>query len=176
MFTSASFLLTEQCNLACRYCFEKGRVRCVSMNSQVAFRALKFLCENAVKANKKEIKVLLFGGEPLLNFNVCEFVLNNGLEMTKEYGLSFRPQLITNATVMSDRIELMLRRYAARIPGFTCQLSVDGGPQAHDLYRVYADGRGSFERVAANVPVFKEIFGKRLCIRLRQPTHTAHAV
>ena len=65
--TSGYFILTENCNLRCTYCFEKN-TRAVSkyMSRETAFRGIDFLFQEAVKNQTNPINITWFGGEPAL--------------------------------------------------------------------------------------------------------------
>jgi len=163
MFTSASFLVSEACNMACTYCFEKNRTN-KAMTVDVARKGLEFLFGNATTGGRKEVSVILFGGEPLLNPKVCNEILSYGLKLSEFFGIPFKPHIITNATVLTDKIELMLYRQATKNPLFTCQLSIDGNKTAHDLYRVDKEGKGTFDAAVRNITTFRDVFGRRLSI------------
>lgn len=168
MITSASFIVTERCNLACTYCFERewrecGRPR-NDMTTEAALYGMEFLYANAIASGAKQVSVILFGGEPLLNVPRCADILDTGLLHQKHTGIPFKANLITNGTVMNRDVELFLYKYAAKMPGFTAQLSIDGAKSAHDRYRIYRDGGGSFDSVWSNVDTYMEAFGNRLSV------------
>ena len=52
--TAASFLLSEDCNLACTYCFELGCRNKNTMTKEVAEQGLQYLSDNAIKNEQKE--------------------------------------------------------------------------------------------------------------------------
>lgn len=164
MFTSASFIVTERCNLACSYCFENGRRGGADMSEAVAVRGMEWLFENALKSGADRVSVILFGGEPLLLPEICDTILAHGAEFSRWTGIRFEPSIITNATVLTERAAEMLQTAAEMIPSFHCQLSIDGAEKSQNLYRVFPDGRGSFEAVQGNVERFRQIFGRRLNI------------
>lgn len=132
------------------------------MSRETAEQGLSFLFRNAVRGGKDRVDILLFGGEPLLVPEIVEHILKTGYEMQKKYGVKFCANLITNATLLEESTELMLYRWASRLPSFTCQLSIDGTQESQDLYRVYPDGRGSFASVEKNVEAFLHIFGTKI--------------
>ncbi len=158
VFNAASFIVTEKCNLACRYCFEcYERKLGPDMSEEVAAKCLDFLFEQAnQKKDNRHVNVTLFGGEPLLRPELCDFIVNYGVKKRSETGVQFTAGVITNGTIMSDHIELLIRRWRNKI-NFSIQVSIDGCREAQDLYRVKKDGSSSFEEVAKNIPVFNDI-------------------
>ena len=71
-------------------------------------------------------------------------------------------QIITNGTIINDDIIETLREY----DNVDIQLSVDGLQKDHDFYRVYKNGRGSFNTIEKNIPKFKQIFNEQTVSRL----------
>lgn len=162
--TSASFLVTENCNLACTYCFEKHNAK--SMTVEVAKKALEFLSDNAIKNGGREFHAMLFGGEPLLNIDLVDEIFHIGEKLAKQKGLRFSTSIITNATIMNKAVYEVLEHHRDT-SNLSVQLSVDGTEAIHDTYRVTKSGAGSFKLVEKNIPKFKELFEdcpSRLCI------------
>ena len=65
-------LVAHTCNLNCEYCFaSQGKFQGSSgrMSFEAGKRALDFLVENS--GFRKNLEVDFFGGEPLMNFEVC---------------------------------------------------------------------------------------------------------
>lgn len=160
--TAASFLISEDCNLACTYCFElKGR-RARHMSKEVARKGVKFLCDNALKNGDKEFSVMFFGGEPLLNPKVVEEVFKYGLELAEKYNLNFSTSMVTNATILTEDIKRIIRTYKDRANLFI-QLSVDGIREIHNKYRITkGTGIGSFDMVEKNIPEWKKLFADNM--------------
>lgn len=162
--TSASFLVTENCNLACKYCFEHHNENV--MSEEVAYAALDFLSNNAEKEKSREFHAMLFGGEPLLNIDLIDKIFHRGEKLAKEKGLRFTTSMVTNATIMNDEIKDVLDWHKDS-SHLTVQLSIDGDQKSQDLYRVTKAGNGSFSLVEKNIETFKEIFKNRpmdLCV------------
>ena len=67
--TNMSLFVSQECNMACVYCYGEGGSYSGSglMKEEVAFTAVDWLIKNS-KSSKK-IKISFFGGEPLLNFD-----------------------------------------------------------------------------------------------------------
>ncbi len=153
--TSASFLITENCNLACKYCFEKHNDKI--MSKEVAQKALEFLSDNALVEQHNDFHAMLFGGEPLLNIDLIDFIFHTGEEIAQRKGLKFTTSIITNGTIMSDEIKSVLS-WHKNSSHLTLQLSIDGNKESQDLYRITKTGQGSFDLVQKNIKDFQEIF------------------
>ena len=153
--TAASLILTENCNLACTYCFEKHHNK--YMSNETIVRALDWLSNNALAMRTKEFSVTLFGGEPLLNFEGVKKAITYGEYIANVKNLRFRASIITNATVMTPEIQQFLKEHRDLVD-LNIQLSVDGTPEVQNEYRITKAGKGSFDMVAKNIPIFKEIY------------------
>ena len=153
--TSASFLMTEDCNLRCIYCFEEHRQK-KSMSKEVIKAGLDFLCRNSLVDGTRRFHALLFGGEPLMEPDGVEYLLDYGHRLAEETNTHFSAGIITNATILTPRVQAILKEYIPK--GLTVQLSIDGVKEAHDMYRVTVSGRGSFDIIERNIPIWKELF------------------
>lgn len=153
---AASFLTTEDCNLRCSYCFEKHN-RAV-MTKEVAERGIDFLIENAIKGKEKGINIMVFGGEPLLQPKLVDHLLTYGRAQTLRFGLDFWANIVTNTTLFNKKIEDLIAKHLDYI---SVQMSVDGIKESHDMYRLDANGNGSFDRIVKNIPKFKKAFTQK---------------
>lgn len=146
---------TYQCNLRCPYCFQDHfrtdpahRPLLRTMSAEMADRILRAMAEiEAVHAaaggNQVERQVTLFGGEPLLaeSRSIVEYLWRR----LSEAG-PIRLSAISNATELDHYRDLLGPDKISFL-----QVTLDGPPEEHDKRRVYADGSGSFERIAKNI-------------------------
>ena len=158
---SASLLMSESCNLNCSYCFEKSKKN-VKMTEEVAIKALDFLYNNEIKNRENgfssdSVGITLFGGEPFLNWDVSKILLD--YIKTKNKEIAINVGIITNGTIINQEIVDYLNDYS-KSHNISIQISVDGLKETHDFYRVYHDGKGSFDVIEKNIQMFKKIFGE----------------
>ncbi len=119
--------LTEQCNLACRYCYETNKSD-RKMPLLVAQNAVtKHVCQSD---SFDEIEISFHGGEPLLEFEtmrrLCEWVWDH--EWEKPY-IFFAT---TNGTMAHGAIQTWAAQHRTR---FYLGLSLDGTRSMHNLNR-----------------------------------------
>lgn len=153
--TSASFLVTEDCNLRCTYCFEKHKPN--KMSKQVARDGLDFLCNNAKQNNEKYFSAMIFGGEPLLAPDIVEEIFSYGLKLAQANNMVFTTSMVTNATILTPKIKQMINKYK-QPANLSLQLSIDGIKKIHDTYRVTKNGKGSFDIIEKNISEWKALF------------------
>lgn len=157
----ASFLISEDCNLRCTYCFEKTKNK-THMSEETGVAALHMLESNLLYnrahniQDDKALNIMLFGGEPLLNFKTIKAIMEEGKKIT---AASVGYQIITNGTILTQEMLDYFKDFVQTGGAFNVQLSIDGIKETNDQYRIYPDGSGSFDTIAKNIPKFKEIFG-----------------
>lgn len=160
--TAASLLVSEQCNLRCKYCFELGHHHNSLMKPETAKRAIEFLYENALRSkNTDQVHIILFGGEPMLNPDGIESALQTGYKLQDETGIPFSVALITNSTIMNDRYKEMFTEANEKLKEFSVQVSVDGIKEAHDVNRVTVAGEGTFDKIMEIIPTWQEILNTK---------------
>lgn len=164
-FGAYSLLLTENCNMGCKYCYEVTSTghRKVNMSEETALQAVRFMFESSKNdPSVKEISVTFFGGEPTLMPDIIDIFCTEGKALSKTYNKPFYASMITNATVMNEKLYNIIKKHLD-IWG-NCQLSIDGPHEIQDSYRVYKNGTGSFSTIEKNMPYWKELFGDRINI------------
>jgi uncharacterized protein len=162
------FMPSYDCNLRCSYCYQDHmRTDCSfhhllrtmrpAMIDRI-FSALPRIEERHGLTGARRRNIGLFGGEPLLAAHrpVIEHLLEKAFETVPETAL----WAVTNGTEIEAYRDLLGPAGIARL-----QITLDGPPDKHDRKRVYADGGGSYERIAANITMALEV-GTAVSIRL----------
>jgi len=131
--------LAHGCNLACRYCnVGQGTYGddLTLMTTEVADAAFEMLEQQERVRPGSPPMLMLFGGEPLLNWPVLEHVTRR---FRKRYPAPPADVwLVTNATLLTaDRARLL-----RDLDVFTL-VSLDGPPEYHDAMRPFVRGGGS---------------------------------
>ncbi len=149
--------LTNQCNLACAYCYEYGADKVATpegkpkfMDFEIARSAVDLLFSES--AGRSGVHVTFFGGETLMNFPLLERVVQYARDQAEALGRHIDFSLTTNATLLTPAIIDFL---ATNRIGVT--VSMDGPPELHNALRVFANGRGSYDIVA---PKVRELLAK----------------
>ena len=141
--------LTNQCNLSCRYCFAEISKKHSTMTFETAKKAIDTMIEQGKR--DKAYSIFFFGGEPLMKKKLVEQIADYAFEeiVHKKKG-KVNYLLNTNATLIDDEIIQLFRKY-----NFVVTVSLDGPRSYHDANRIYASGKGSFEKVVENALLLK---------------------
>ena len=132
-----TFLLTEECNLRCTYCYQKNYPRSV-LPVETALSAMNA----AVRHGARRLALTFFGGEPLLQSGALFSILRAARTLEREKEIPVTAKVSTNGLLLDDEVI----RNAAEL-GLFLSLSHDGIREAMDGGRVLPDGSSSFERV-----------------------------
>ncbi|HYU36046.1 MAG TPA: SPASM domain-containing protein [Thermoanaerobaculia bacterium] len=149
------FMPTYDCNLRCSYCYQDHmRSDC---NLRHLLRTMQPPMVDRIFAALPKIEALhgvapgsrhrrnigFFGGEPLLAANrpVVEHILARAFDLGP-----------VDVWAVSNGTELAAYRDLLGPVGIAMlQITLDGPPPQHDRRRIYADGSGSYERIAGGI-------------------------
>lgn len=149
--------VAHTCNLSCSYCFaSQGKYhgeRAV-MPFEVGRRALDFLLERS--GTRRNLEVDFFGGEPLMNWEVCKRLVAYARAQEKGTGKRFRFTLTTNGLLVDDDVIEFSNREMNNVV-----MSLDGRKEVHDRFRRDHAGNGSWERIVPKFQRFAEARGGR---------------
>jgi len=141
----AYFLVTSRCNFNCKYCFVKSRFKNEEnsfMDKETAKKAVSLLTRNTDK-----VKIIFYGGEPLLNFDIIKFVV----EETKRQGLKAQYSIISNGGIINDEIIELWKNN-----NFSISISLDGLEENNDKVRVKNNDSGTFVEIIRTIERLKE--------------------
>ncbi len=146
--------ISHDCNLRCEYCFaakgDFGTGREL-MPLEVAKKAIDFLIEKS--ANRHNLEVDFFGGEPLMNFDVVKKTVEYARSIEKQHNKNFRFTITTNGLLLTDdKIDFINREMSNVV------LSLDGRKEINDKLRVSPNGQGSFDAI---VPKYQKLVKER---------------
>lgn len=121
------------------------------ISEEVVFETAQRLVEHAKSHTLASVQVILHGGEPLLAGptrlrRICE-QLRAALCGVCDLDL----RIHTNGVQLSERYLDLFAEFNVRVG-----LSLDGDRSANDRYRLYADGRSSYDRVQRAITLLNE--------------------
>jgi len=147
--TEMELMLTEECNHRCDYCFVEGKNPANPMNRETAEKAVDFLFERS--RAKPELKILFFGGEPMLAFELIKEIVLYVEEKIAGADKKISFDMTTNGTLFDEERASFLAEH-----GVKYLLSIDGDQATHDLHRHTTDGKSSYLRIVRDLPIMKK--------------------
>lgn len=132
-------LVTESCNLQCRYCYEHQK-NAKNMTFEMARSILDRTLGEA--SGDAPIVIELFGGEAFANFPLIREI---DAYLQQNYShLNIKYETTTNGTLVHGEVKDWLYQHRDQ---FFIALSLDGTKEMHDLNRRFAHGAGSFDTI-----------------------------
>ena len=145
---SITMLLTYECNLRCVYCYEgAGEVIKGSLDNNTRERIFRFIKKQLDERGSKVLSMVLFGGEPLLDFSSNYEWLDEIKAYCEKNGKRFVTSIVSNGVLLSEEVIDKLKFYNCE----SVQITLDGVKAVHDARRIYKDGRGSFDEVMRGI-------------------------
>lgn len=144
--------ITDRCNFACPYCFEKGNKNTGKFpfnkftHAELLSEVRKYILEHQ-KVGTTEIEIVWYGGEPSLEFDFICLANNILLRDASEYGLRYGNIIVTNGyNVSAEHVEHLKTQNVKYI-----QITLDGLKDTHNSRRNTIPRTDSFETILSNV-------------------------
>jgi uncharacterized protein len=140
-------LMTDACNFSCSYCYiESGMPEnhvSSTMSLETAEKGIDLFAQ-VLRNNHDQVdpQIIIYGGEPLLNFSVLsksmEYVAQ--LKMSGALPENTTITLNTNGSLIDEKIADALKE----VDNLDVAISLDGPEDVHDACRKYHSGKGTF--------------------------------
>lgn len=147
---------TLNCNFRCIYCFEEHKKE--FMSDEVESAILKYVSNVATKV--KYLKVVWFGGEPLLEFDRISSLSFKIKNICDEKHCEFSASMVTNGYLLDGIKANKLKELNIK----HIQVTLDGDKEYHDKQRPLANGEGTFDKIMENLI---NILNKGILVTLR---------
>ena len=159
------FILTEQCNLACKYCFlgnndseKRSHFLSEHMTESIADEALDFFLRQLKNSDDNSgfdhPVIIFYGGEPLLNFPVLEHVAQKVNDLRKNESCMANAELsvVTNGTLLDGETAKKLQALKVQIG-----ISIDGFSEKSNALRVDVANRPAYPRIIRALEVCRDL-------------------
>jgi uncharacterized protein len=141
-------IVTYNCNLRCKYCYETNLKEHGSnwleraFNEQEVDAVYNIITTLDAKCEQKTKIITLYGGEPLLpqNMQVVMYIMQKGLK------LGYRFRAITNGVSLREYAPDLKKEGLDKV-----QVTLDGLGEIHDKRRCKADGTGTFDEIVEGI-------------------------
>lgn len=156
--SNAYIVVTENCNFNCKYCFISNAVQNAHpvkvMTKEVASKAVMLLQRTYEKQQHSYDKTITFyGGEPLLNFDVIKFFIDevNIVKQEHYWPDDVKYALITNGSLLTKDILQTIKEY-----GIALSISYDVDKDSHSQ-RLDKSGNDSYAVVKQKIALCREM-------------------
>lgn len=138
------------CNLACKYCFI-GKIKndsAVKMDYKTAEAIVNKFSQYIKTENVKKTNIIFYGGEPTLNFDIIQFIV----QKFKKKNIPLTFSIVTNGTYLTDEMIHFFKEN-----NFLLGVSIDGPRKLNDINRIYKSTHsGSYDNVIKNIEKLKQ--------------------
>ena len=158
-------ILSEQCNLACKYCFlgnndseKRKNFDLQNMSTETADKAVNFFINqlhiSGLDFEKEKPVVIFYGGEPLVNYSVLIHVAEKliSLKSSEKCLKNLEMSMVTNGLLLDDEKIIKLKEL-----GVGVAISVDGFTEKENDMRVDRNGNVIFERILEKITRCREL-------------------
>lgn len=156
-----TFIVTKDCQLACKYCYLVGKNESERMSWEVAKQAIDYILDN--EQDFPELSVIwdFIGGEPFLEIKlidkICDYLKTEMYRRNHHWFNSYRFSFSTNGiNYHTEEVQDFIKKNSSHL---SIGITIDGTEKKHDLNRVYkTSGKGSYKDVVKNIPLWIEQF------------------
>lgn len=160
---SITFIVTKDCQLACKYCYLVGKNEKERMSWDIAKRAIDYILDHENDFPEKSVIFDFIGGEPFLEIDlidqICDYIKTELYRRNHKWFDSYRFSFSTNGiNYHTDKVQTFIKK---NITHLSIGITIDGTQRKHDLNRIWkGDGpeRGSYNDVVRNIPLWLKQF------------------
>ena len=158
-----TFIVTKDCQLACKYCYLVGKNEKERMNWTVAKAAIDYILDNEQDFREESVVWDFIGGEPFLEIElidkICDYIKLEMYRRNHHWFNSYRFSFSTNGiNYHTDKVQDFIKK---NLEHLSIGITIDGTEKKHDLNRIWkGDGpeQGSYKDVVKNIPLWLEQF------------------
>jgi uncharacterized protein len=156
-----TFIVTKDCQLACKYCYLVGKNTEERMPFEVAKQTIDYILNNRKDFYNDSVVWDFIGGEPFLEIDlidkICDYIKIQLYEKNHPWFNSFRFSFSTNGINYHEKkIQNFIEKNSNHL---SIGITIDGTRTKHDLNRVYKNTeKGSYDDVVRNIPLWLSQF------------------
>ena len=158
-------ITSEQCNLACKYCFLGNNDKCKrsnfsleNMSKETADKAIDFFINqiklSGLDSEDNKPSIIFYGGEPLVNYDVLVYIAEkiNSLRENEKCVKNMELSMVSNGLLLTEERALKLKEL-----GVSIAISVDGFTEEANSMRVDVAGNNVFNKILNTLDMCKRI-------------------
>lgn len=170
MAKNITFIVTKDCQLACKYCYLVGKNSKERLPWEVAKNAIDYILEHETDFPQESVVWDFIGGEPFLEIDlidrICDYIKTEMFRLNHHWFNSFRFSFSTNGiNYDSEKVQRFTQKNRNHL---SIGITIDGTREKHDLNRIWKtkDGfspkpeeeKGSYDDVVRNIPLWLKQF------------------
>lgn len=170
---SITFIVTKDCQLACKYCYLVGKNTKERMPFDVAKQAIDYILDHEDDFNTESVVWDFIGGEPFLEIDlidrICDYLKTEMYRQNHHWFNSYRFSFSTNGiNYHTEKVQKFIQKNRNHL---SIGITIDGTRKKHDLNRIWktaemergimpkpSEERGSYEDVVKNIPLWLKQF------------------
>ena len=158
-----TFIVTKDCQLACKYCYLVGKNTKERMSWPIAKKAIDYILTQEDVMKEESVVWDFIGGEPFLEIDlidkICDYIKAELYRLNHHWFNSYRFSFSTNGiNYDSPKVQNFIKKNASHL---SIGITIDGTREKHDLNRIWKDEtpeKGSYEDVVKNIPLWLSQF------------------
>jgi len=171
MAKSITFIVTKDCQLACKYCYLVGKNTKERMTWEVAKAAIDYILDHEEEFREGSVIWDFIGGEPFLEIDlidrICDYLKTEMYRRDHHWFNSYRFSFSTNGiNYHTDKVQQFIKKNHTHL---SIAITIDGTKRKHDLNRIWkttdlppaqegGSERGSYDDVVKNIPLWLSQF------------------
>lgn len=150
-----TFVVTEDCNLRCKYCYITHKKSDKRMDFKTAKKLIDYILSEQFES-ADAIILEFIGGEPFIETQlidqICDYFKFASYEMQHKWYWNYRINICTNGINYSNKeVQAFVKKNMGKL---SIGITIDGTREKHDMQRVYPDGRGSYDQIDKSIPLW----------------------
>lgn len=160
---SITFIVTKDCQLACKYCYLVGKNEKEKMSWNIAKKAIDYILSQENHFTEESVIWDFIGGEPFLEIDlidkICDYIKTEMYRLNHHWFNSYRFSFSTNGiNYDTDKVQSFIKKNRSHL---SIGITIDGTEKKHDLNRIWKGNgpeRGSYKDVVRNIPLWLSQF------------------
>lgn len=157
---TVTFIVTKDCQLVCKYCYLVGKNSKERMAFETAKKSIDYLLSSPKYTSEEAVVFEFIGGEPFLEIDlidkICDYIKKQLYIKEHHWFNAYRFSFSTNGiNYHTTKVQKFIEKNKSHL---SIGITIDGTEIKHDLNRIYKDGRGSYQDVLRNIPLWLEQF------------------
>lgn len=158
---SITFIVTKDCQLACKYCYLVGKNSNERMSFDIAKQSIDYILANPDLFDEDSVSFEFIGGEPCLEMDlidkISDYIKKEMFRLDHKWFNHYMFGFTTNGlNYHSEKVQRYIEKNKKHL---SITITLDGTKAKHDINRIYKNsGKGSYEDIVKNIPQWLKQF------------------